>query len=81
MPSDKGVSAALVNALLAAGLAGSNAIDGLRSPPGGEKTNRTARRIGFGLHNVMPPSREVSSWALRQLSDLASDRDSQSRRR
>jgi hypothetical protein len=63
MSSTKSVPAALVTALLAAGLAGANAIDELKLSPGEDKSQRAT-----------PPSREVVSWALRQLSDLASDR-------
>jgi hypothetical protein len=63
MSSTKSVPAGLVTALLAAGLAGANAIDNPRPRPNDDKTQRAT-----------PASREVVSWALRQLSDLASDR-------
>jgi hypothetical protein len=55
--------AALVTALLAAGLAGASAIDDPKHSPDEDKIQRAT-----------PSSREVVSWALRQLSDLASDR-------
>jgi hypothetical protein len=74
MSSKNGVPAALVTALLAAGLAGPNAIDGLNSSPDEDKTEKIAGRDSYGSRNL-PPSREVVSWALRQLSDLASDRE------
>lgn len=73
MSSKKGVEAALVTALLAAGIAGPNAIDELSGSPDGGKP-KTNARASYGSRKVMPPSREVASWALRQLSDLASDR-------
>jgi hypothetical protein len=71
MSSSKGVPAAVVTALLAAGIAGPNAID---QPNGSPDEGPHKTRAGYGSRNVMPPSREVASWALRQLSDLASDR-------
>ena len=72
MSRNKGVPAALVTALLAAGIAGPNAIDDLNGSPDARKPNT---RAGQGSGGVMPPSREVALWALKQLSDLASDRN------
>ena len=64
--------AALVNALLAAGLGGPNAIDELYSSPDESKPDRGGR-TSYGSRQVTAPSREVALWALKQLSDLASD--------
>jgi hypothetical protein len=72
MSSTKGVPAALVTALLAAGIAGPNAIDEPNGSPD-EGKPKTKTRASYRSRNVTPPSREVVSWALRQLSDLASD--------
>ena len=72
MSSENGVSAALVTALLAAGIAGPNAIDEFNGSPG-EGKQATEARVRYGSRNLMPPSREVAPWALRQLSELASD--------
>jgi len=72
MSSNKGVRAALVTALLAAGIAGPNAID---EPNVSPDENQPNTRAGHGSRNAMPPSREVALWALKQLSDLASDRN------
>lgn len=74
MSRKKGVPAAWVTAVLASGIAGPNPIDELNSSPDEDKPNKT-EQASYGSRNVMPPSREVTSWALRQLSDLASDRD------
>jgi hypothetical protein len=73
MSSKEGAETALVTALLAAGIAGPNAIDELSGSPD-EGKPKTNARASYGSRKVMPPSREVASWALRQLSDLASDR-------
>jgi len=74
MSSRKAVPAALVNALLAAGLGGPNAIDELYRSPDESKPDRGERTI-HGSRQVTAPSREVALWALKQLSDLASDRN------
>jgi hypothetical protein len=75
MSNRNDVPSALIDALLAAGLAGSKAIDGSKSRPIEGKREKANERFCFGSRSAMPPSREVVSWALRQLSDLASDRE------
>jgi hypothetical protein len=68
---NQNVPAALITALLAAGLAGPKAID-LKS--GDEtKPDKAVEHTSFGSPTVMLPSSEVVSWARRQLSSLASD--------
>lgn len=74
MSSNEGRSDALATALLAAGLAGSRGIDKLKSRPNEDKPVYPIERSSFAARNQMPPSREVVSWALSQLRDLASDR-------
>ena len=74
MSSRKAVPAALVNALLAAGLGGPNAIDELYISPDESKPDRGGQS-SYGSRQVTAPSREVVLWALKQLSDLASDRN------
>jgi hypothetical protein len=69
------VSGALVSALLAAGIGGENAIDQLKSWPDEGKPHRD-ERTGNGLREVVAPSHEVVLWALKQLSDLATDPES-----
>ena len=74
MSSRNAVPAALVNALLAAGLGGQNAIDELHSSPDEGKPDR-GERTSYGSRQVTAPSRRGALWALKQLSDLASDRN------
>ena len=74
MSSRNDVPAGLVTALLAAGLGGQNAIDGLNSSPDEGKPDK-GERTSYGSRQVTEPSREVALWALKQLSDLASDRN------
>jgi hypothetical protein len=74
MSSRNDVPAGLVTALLAAGLGGQNAIDGLNSSLDEGKPSK-GERTGYGSRQVTAPSREVALWALKQLSDLASDRN------
>jgi len=73
MSSGNVVPAALVTALLAAGLGGLNAIDEVNSSPDEGKTDK-GERTSYRSRQVTVPSREVALWALKQLSDLASDR-------
>jgi hypothetical protein len=69
---NRDVPAALITALLAAGLAGPREID-LESRTDEDKPNKAVEHSSFGSPSVMPPSNEAVSWARRQLSSLASD--------
>ena len=66
------VPVALINALLAAGLAGPKAID-LKSGTDGGERKKAVEHSSFGSPSLTPPSREVLLWARRQLRALASD--------
>ena len=75
MSSDEDRSGALATALLAAGIAGSRGIEALESRLNEDKPEYPIGRFSFGARNQMPLSLEVGSWALTQLRDLASDRE------
>jgi len=76
MSSNEGKSDALATALLVAGLAGSRGIEALEIRLDEDEPEYAIGRSSFEAQSQMPPSREVVSWALAQLRDLASDPES-----